>query len=195
MATPEQKAAVTTQVASHVRKTFEEIPGIDADARAFYLSKAYQGGMETNLVLACLMYSLQQKDFSEAKRFNLMVEVLFPDDEVLEINKYLKPCKKCDGKGWIETPCSTCKGTGKCPRCNGEGVCASEIDDTKTHCTACRGTGKCFTCGGKGVKRSKCAACKGRGNILDEQRVEIKLGLLVRRLNRFYQNHVTNSAP
>ncbi len=184
-ATSNRWAVVTSSGSLQGGKVLSKIPGLNKSALAYYLSEEYGGGMDTNLVVVCLMHSLLKKDFPEAKRFHLMLGVLFPDDEVLEIEKYLKPCEECGSTGRMERDCRSCDGSGKCNRCAGTGMRTLDISGRKVHCTTCRGSGRCPSCKGKGVLQFKCQACDGRGSVLDRQRVEIKLGLLVDRLNEF----------
>ena len=186
VATPGRWTATTSSATSHIDQILSKIPNLKEPAWAFYLSEEYGGGMDTNLVVACLIHSLLEEDFQEAERFNRMLDVLFPDAEVLDAGKYLKPCGKCAATGWIQRDCRSCGGSGKCSRCEGSGERTQAIDGNKTHCTACRGSGKCTNCKGKGIMQFRCQSCKGRGRVLERQRTEIKLGLLVDRLNEFH---------
>jgi len=187
IAVPDRKFSLMSGSSTYFNKMLAELPGLEAPARAFYSSEEYEGGMDTNLVVACLMHSLLKEDYGEAKRFKLMLEVFFPEEEILDSTKYLKPCGKCDATGWITKNCRICDGSGKCPRCDGEGKRKLEIGGDMIHCTTCRGTGDCRDCQGKGTHPLKCKACEGEGRIINHQRVEIKLGLLVDRLNKFYE--------
>jgi hypothetical protein len=186
VATPGRGFSVASSSSFKMDEVIARIPALKEPARAFYLSEGYGGGMDTNLVVACFMHSLLEEDYSEAKRFKLMLEVSFPETEVLDVEKYLKRCRKCDATGRIERDCRNCAGSGACPRCEGAGERTPEIGIGKVHCTTCRGSGKCTGCGGRGVLQSMCRSCKGRGRVLERQRTEIKLGLLVDRLNEFY---------
>lgn len=185
-ATPDRWSVLTSSASSHMDKVLPKISGLKESAQAFYLSEAYAGGMDADLVVACLMHSLLKEDFKEAERFHKMLEVLFPKADVLEIDKYLKPCANCASTGRIEKDCRNCSGSGGCNRCNGTGQRTLEIDASKIHCTTCRGTGECTSCRGLRVFRLKCKTCDGRGNVRALQRIEIKLGLVVDRLNEFY---------
>jgi DnaJ-class molecular chaperone len=108
---------------------------------------------------------------------------------VLEVEDYLKPCKTCDKSGRVDKPCAACDGSGKCPRCEGKGERKTDFRESTIHCTTCRGTGKCVECGGDGKKSYRCAACEGRGRMLEIQRAEIKRDLLVDEINDYFNQH------
>ncbi len=186
IARPDRGFSISSGASAHFDKMLSKLPGLDEPAREYYSSEEYEGGMDTNLVVAGLMYSLLKENYGEAKRFKLMLEVLFPESEVLDSTKYLKPCERCSGTGWIDQSCQKCDGSGKCSRCDGEGKRKLEIGGDKVHCTTCRGSGECRDCQGRGTQPLKCKACAGKGRIINRQRSEIKLGILVERLNTFY---------
>jgi hypothetical protein len=48
--------------------------------------------------------------------------------------------------------CTTCKGTGRCPKCNGHGGSQGLLGLTTLTCSLCRGNKVCVTCNGKGRK-------------------------------------------
>jgi len=181
-----KRASVASIPTSGIGKVLAEFPDLKPEARAFYLSDAYTGGMDTNILVACVLHSLLKNGFKEGERFDLMLRVEFPDDKVFEVENYLKPCGKCKKQGRIERDCRKCNGDGDCGQCEGSGKRMSEFGDNKTQCTICRGTGKCRVCAGDGKLISQCPACKGRGRIFERQRTEIKLGLLVDELNEYY---------
>jgi hypothetical protein len=179
-------AAVTSSSSTDFGKVLAELPKLTPEAQSFYLSNAYAGEMDTNILVACVIHSLLSDHLEEAKRFDLMSHIEFSSDEVLDVEKYLKPCGKCETTGRIERDCRSCDGSGKCDRCEGSGKRKQEIGDDRIHCTTCRGSGKCGSCSGVGKLKPQCRACKGRGRILERQRTEIKLGLLVDELNAFH---------
>jgi phage FluMu protein Com len=48
--------------------------------------------------------------------------------------------------------CNVCRGSGKCPQCDGEGkVTIGFFSKTEENCHKCGGLGKCTVCNGKGV--------------------------------------------
>ena len=177
--------SVASSASSHIDKVLSELPGLGEPAQRFYLSEEYAGGMDTNLVVAGLVLSLLHKDYAETERFKLMLEVLYPEVELVDAGKYLRPCRKCGATGLIDLDCRSCEGTGKCSRCDGTGERTLEINKDRIYCTTCRGTGKCAECRGKGVLQFKCKACGGYGRVLQRQRSEIKLVILVERLEEF----------
>lgn len=106
---------------------------------------------------------------------------------------YVK-CIKCQGSGWIDTPCPLCKGKkgSICDRCIGSGICYSQVEcDTckgkgknwlGMTCKECQGTGKikkkkvcpdcsgegkkvCPECKNKGIVRKQCPVCYGQGKV------------------------------
>lgn len=189
------------------RRTIGELPGLDAGARRFYLSDAYDGSMDTNLLGACIIHSLLKDRHEDAERFFLMAEAFFPKQETLKLDTYLKPCDACEASGVIERKCGSCGGTGKCARCGGDGRRDSEFkgrgslgskdiskgkskkDEEKStiHCTTCRGTGKCPACNGTGTKKVRCGKCNGTGRLFEKERAKIKLHILTDALNDFYK--------
>lgn len=46
--------------------------------------------------------------------------------------------------------CGTCRGKGRCPKCNGRGLVGGMLP---VNCPNCRGDGKCFVCNGTGNRR------------------------------------------
>lgn len=95
-------------------------------------------------------------------------------------------CYSCSGSGKIFRKCDkdyfdyqgritdkSCKGTGVCAACDGDGIrtCSSiDISGKRTyHDCDCfcvkRDEGKCMLCGGLGKTSSSCIRCKGNGQI------------------------------
>ncbi len=165
-----------------------QLPGINSNAPAYYASSTYDGEMDANLVVACLMHSLIEKDMSVAKRFNEILEVDYPGNEVIDIDDYLKFCDSCDSKGWVKLECPTCDGTGKCEKCEGSGD-NMKLSNWKTNCSECKGTGECRRCEGAGKITIRCRDCLGLGRIIDSSRCEIRRELLVDELNAYYRQH------
>lgn len=182
-------APITKTDPERMKKVFKELPGLKADARAFYFSDAYNGGMDTNIMVACVVHSLLKDRMEEAERFHLMLQAYFPGNDAMVLGDYLKPCPACEATGLVERECRSCDGTGKCSKCGGTGERDSEFMDRTVHCTTCRGTGKCSTCGGDGKLTSRCTACEGTGRAFERQRSRIKLDILVDELNDFYGTH------
>jgi hypothetical protein len=183
-----KRGSVTSSATSGVNPVLTEWSALSNPSRIFYLSDEYRGGMDTNILVGCVLHSLLEDRREAAERFELMVRVAYPDEEVLDIEKYLKPCKTCEASGRIERACRSCEESGKCAQCEGSGERALEIGGNKIHCTTCRGTGKCSGCKGEGLSRPICQSCKGRGRILDRQRAEVKLSLLVDEMNSHYES-------
>jgi hypothetical protein len=181
------RGSLTSSATSGVNPVLPEWSELVSPALNFYLSEEYRGGMDTHILVGCILHSLLEERWEAAKRFELMVRVAYPDEEVLDIEKYLKPCKACEASGRIERACRSCEASGKCSQCEGSGERALEIGDDKIHCTTCRGTGKCAGCKGAGLSKPICQSCKGRGRNLDRQRAEVKLNLLVNEMNSYYE--------
>jgi len=203
---PKAWTAITATPFSPIKRTLRKIDGFEKGAKTFYLSTEYNGEMDTNLVVLCLMKVLQEKKLKEARYFNTMLTVLYPDSELIEIEKYLSPCKSCKGKGVISIPCPTCSGSGKCPRCKGKGTRKSEIsyglikkkkngrkkkdkDADGIYCTTCHGSGICPNCGGNKTVNRRCADCSGTGKKISILRIKVRLNVEVRRLNKFFREH------
>jgi hypothetical protein len=76
-------------------------------------------------------------------------------------------CRVCKGKGFTETPCPSCKGSGRCsnmgcrqgelvvPRLGGGSI-------TKP-CPVCKGQGCCLKCQGEKTLKNPCKPCAGQG--------------------------------
>jgi hypothetical protein len=182
-----EPASITASSSSGIGNVLEQLPGLDADALEFYLSSAYEGAMDRDIATACLLHSLLVDDMENAKRYDLVMQVCFPEEEILNIEKYLKPCDECERSGRIEKECASCEGGGKCVECEGTGEVSNESRRFKIPCKTCREDGKCKLCGGDGEQNILCPDCRGRGRIMERQRSEIKLGLVVDGLNAHYQ--------
>jgi len=178
---------ITKAEPQRIAKVLKELPGLSPDARQFYLSDAYGGAMDTNILAACVIQSLVQGRMEEAKRFYLMVEAYYPEGDVLELDAYLKPCEACESIGFIERDCRACEGSGDCEKCGGDGQRDTDFLDRTIHCTTCRGSGKCTECGGDGKKSSRCSACDGLGRLFEQERAEIKLQILVEDLEDYFK--------
>lgn len=170
-----------------IGKVLKELPGLSPAARQFYLSDAYGGAMDANILAACVIQSLIRGRLDEAKRFFLMVEAYYPEGDVLELDAYLKPCEACDSTGFSERDCPACEGSGKCAKCGGDGQRDTDFLDHTIQCTTCRGSGKCTKCGGDGKISSRCSACDGLGRIFEKERAEIKLQILVEELEDYFK--------
>ena len=182
----EAPASVVASPSVDIGSILEALPGIGEDATAYYKSCSYDGHMDTNLVVVCLMHSLLEEDLAKAKRFNIMLEVLYPDNEVIDIEDYLQQCERCDGKGWGKQSCGVCGGSGECPKCEGDGD-SMNMSNWSVTCSACNGTGKCPKCGGTGKVNGVCRDCKGLGRVFDVPRCEIRRELLIDELNEYYR--------
>ena len=55
---------------------------------------------------------------------------------------------------WDKPTCSVCSGSGRCPKCGGNGTVkkwvAGTFEYVDQNCTTCIGSGKCYQCGGSG---------------------------------------------
>ncbi len=164
----------------------KQLPGLNTNAAVYYTSDDYDGGMDTNIVAACLMHTLVDQDLRSAKRFNVLLDVEYPDNEVLEVGDYLKFCKTCDSRGWCEQACPRCGGSGECEKCEGDGD-SMNLKSWEVVCSDCDGTGECPGCGGSGQVSGRCRTCMGLGRIFEKPRCEIRLELLVDDLNQYYR--------
>ncbi len=168
-----------------------ELEGINTNAPAYYASTSYNGGMDTNIVVACLMHTLVKKELPLAKRFKMMLDVEYPDNEVIDIENYLQFCQKCKSKGWLKQDCPDCDGSGECPKCEGSGD-GMNLKNWKADCSACKGTGECSACQGEGEVSGTCSACMGMGRTFEKSRCKIRCDLLVDELNEYYRKHCSN---
>ena len=187
LANPAEAGSVLLSDRERVLKVLNVLPGIDRDAAAYYSSDAYAGGMDSNILVACIMDALLHKDLDDAKRFLLILEEHF-GDEILVIDNYLQRCERCDATGYVERDCNACGGSGKCVRCGGDGKRDTDFRDRTIPCTTCRGTGVCVKCGGEGSLRARCAVCEGMGRTMEKDRAKVRLQLMVEELNRYYQS-------
>lgn len=67
-------------------------------------------------------------------------------------------CPGCQGRGTVA--CETCKGSGKCWVCGGDGI-IDYMPPGDQWCAACQGTGRCYVCVGEGWHA--CKECGGNG--------------------------------
>ncbi|MDF7801900.1 hypothetical protein P4C99_20655 [Pontiellaceae bacterium B1224] len=185
-ASPDIPVSVTHSDRDRILAALKNLPELERGAARFYASEAYTGGVDTNLLVACTMYSMLQGKMEDAVRFYMTIEAHYGEGNVLDIKKYLNTCDVCDGTGVILKDCRTCNGTGKCPRCGGDGELDSEFLDRTTPCTTCRGTGKCTACNGVGKIKIRCGNCEGTGRDFEKDRAQIRLEIEVVALNRFY---------
>ncbi len=187
-AQPNRTVSVLQTDRDRMMQTLFKVPELGNGAVNFYGSQAYDGSMDTNLVVTCIMQSLLDRDFEQAQRF---VEILTVNygAEVLDIEKYLTRCEACAGTGAAETPCPVCGGTGDCRRCGGDGRVDLQLHDKTEPCILCRETGKCGSCGGSGVRKVRCSACRGTGRIIDLERTAMQRRLTAEKLAGFYRAH------
>ena len=66
-----------------------------------------------------------------------------------------KTCPRCQGRGWIDSRCSTPDQAHRCPHCNGKG-----FTDTGRECYACHGTGLIEV---RQADKNPCPTCRGAG--------------------------------
>ena len=191
--------AVTRVEPDLIGKVMKELPGLNDDARRYYMSDEYDGSADADILSISIIHSLIKDRKEVARRFFLMTEAYFPDDENLSIDTYLKPCERCELSGTVKRDCKTCGGSGGCHRCGGDGQRDSDLkgrgtfgsrteteskqDQRTVHCTTCRGSGNCVDCSGKGHKVLRCGSCNGVGRIFEEERAKIKLQILEDKLN------------
>jgi hypothetical protein len=184
---PVEGGSVLLSDRERVLDVLKGLPGIDREAVAYYSSDAYTGGVDSNILVACIMESLLNKDLDDAKRFLLVLEEHF-GGEMLVIDNYLQRCDTCDGAGYIDIDCNVCGGSGKCVRCGGDGERDTDFRDRTIPCTTCRGTGKCVKCAGEGTLKVRCSVCEGMGRTIEKDRAKVRLELMVEELNRYYQS-------
>jgi hypothetical protein len=170
---------------------FDIIPRIDGlqhQAVTFYKSDRYHGDVDDALLTACaLRCFLDNPDEpTRAKRICRDINRVYPDYPQMDVDALYEPCAKCDTVGSSTYDCPTCKGSGKCRKCEGDGELDPEFEhaDPK-HCTTCRGSGDCPRCRGKTKLKLKCGECKGQGKKLLHDQVKAKLAVEVQRLNKF----------
>lgn len=173
---------------ARIMQTLFSIPDLSAGAVHYYGSDAYDGAMDTNILVICLMHSALNNNFENAARFAMSIKVNYGEDEVLDVEKYLDSCKACEGSGIAEKDCTSCNGSGDCKRCGGDGERDTDFRDRTIPCTTCRGTGKCTGCGGSGVRKVRCSTCGGSGQRVDRERTEIKRKLLAKKLSDYYRS-------
>lgn len=186
-ARPDLAGSVVQADRDRIMQTLFAVPGLENGAVHFYGSKVYDGSMDTNIVVACLMQALLNRDMENARRFNLTLTVNYGEGTVLDIENYLTSCPTCDGSGMVEIPCSACGGTGECQKCGGDGEKDMEFMSKTVPCTACAETGKCPKCRGTGVQKIRCADCRGTGSRIDTERAEVQRKLMTAKLNQFYR--------
>jgi len=198
--------AITSTPFSPIHSTLRKISELDSELKRFYTSKDYDGSVDTNLVVLCLMQALKSDHMKNAHYFNTMLEVLYPKTHMLDVEKYIHICPVCKGRGVVEVPCPVCHGTGKCPRCGGTGFRKSEIrsDIKKTstdkkkqdnkkngiYCTTCHGSGVCTNCGGTKVITRRCSHCAGTGKEINKIRANVRLKIEINHLKRFYEKEI-----
>ena len=190
--------ALTQDEIAGVKKIFVTFPRLEPDARDFYLSDDYDGGMNTEILAACVMQSLLKDKLAGADRFNLMLAANFPKSKVLKIKDYIQVCEACKTTGRAEQACPDCtdakgkdkgKKKGQCSECEGIGKAKKELG-AKIDCETCDGSGECVSCKGTALVTVRCGACKGRGRKFESLRAEIKLEILVDDLNDFYKAYL-----
>jgi hypothetical protein len=181
-------ASILSSPSVDIVSILKNMPGMNADALTYYASADYGVAMDTNIVAACLMDALVEKNLPVAKRFNVMLEVEYPDNEVILIEDYLEFCEACESKGWGEVGCKQCGGSGDCIKCEGDGDSMS-LKNWEVECTDCAGSGKCNTCGGSGTVNGRCRSCMGLGRTFKQSRCEIRRELLVDELNEYYRQN------
>ncbi|VGO20918.1 hypothetical protein [Pontiella sulfatireligans] len=162
-----------------------KLKGLSPESYSFYTSKRYKGDADNLLLSGCALQSLLDENFSKALRLNEIVAERFPDDGRLELKDLFSVCERCKGEGIRTFACKACSGSGKCEKCGGKGTRAAALNDELVHCTFCRGSGKCPKCGGSGEQIVQCHECKGRGKILEQDKVNAQLAILVEELNAF----------
>ena len=202
LADPNAWTPITSVPLSPIKRTLSRINGLEKGVKTFYTSEKYHGEMDTNLVVLCLMYTLQKKELEKARYFNTMLTTLYPKTTIIDPKKYIYTCTVCKGSGIIKIPCPTCHGSGKCPKCNGKGTRKSVLvyenrkkkkkkkkkkKPDEIFCITCHGSGKCPTCGGKKTVTRRCANCDGKGKIINFLRVNVRLKMELDRLNKFAQ--------
>lgn len=185
-------ASIMASPSMDIGSVLGELPGINTNALAFYTSPNSDGGMDTNILVACLMHTLVEKNLPVAKRFKVMLEVEYPKNGVIDIDAYLKFCRTCRSKGWCDHDCPRCGGSGDCEKCEGGGD-SMKLKNWEVSCSACKGTGKCSACDGSGEIAGTCRTCKGLGRTFEQSRCEIRRELMVDELNEYYWKNRTDS--
>ena len=106
-------------------------------------------------------------NMAEANRVRAYLKRTYTSDPNLS---YLEPkeltttCHVCDARP-AKAECSSCRGTGECKVCSGEGGrhWDSFSGGSYKKCKSCKGRGRCLRCNGSGSVAVKCKACNGEG--------------------------------
>lgn len=174
----------------NVYPVLERIAGLSNKAVTFFESEEYDGKADDILLSACALQDVLDGRIQKATHLYELLGKAFPDYEPTALDSFFKPCEACKGAGMFINRCPVCKGSGKCPRCNGTGERSSNlINEPAISCTACRGTGKCPKCGGTGKLSMECPKCKGSGKVLKQDELKASLDELVQQLNKFHADH------
>ncbi|WP_372845501.1 hypothetical protein [Pontiella sp.] len=188
LANPAAKQSPIATDAGRVRKVIKELGGLDPSASDRFFSETYDGALDADILAACVLHSLLKGRSDDAERFDMMFRIFFPDNDTYVLGDYLKPCDACKMTGAVAVECPECEGSGKCTRCGGTGERETGFRSTTIYCTTCKGTGKCPKCDGEGEILVRCSKCGGRGRIFERQRSEVKLGILVEKLNGYLKS-------
>jgi hypothetical protein len=188
LASPGAKQSPIGTDPERVRKVFKELAALDPSAGSVYFSDAYDGALDADIIAACVLQSLLKGRSDDAERFDMMFRVFFPENETYVLGDYLRPCDVCKMTGEVAVECPECEGSGKCKRCGGTGERETGFRSSTVYCTTCKGTGKCPKCDGEGEILVRCSKCGGRGRIFERQRAEVKLGILVEKLNGYLKS-------
>lgn len=169
---------------------FDVIPrinGLRHQAVTFYKSKRYHRQVDDALLTASALQCFLDGKSLKAKRICGDIKRDYPDYPQIDIEALYEPCAECDAVGSTTFDCATCKGSGNCRKCDGDGELDPEFEHAEPgHCTTCRGTGHCPRCDGKKKLKLKCGECKGLGKVMLYDQVKAQLAVEVERLNQFH---------
>lgn len=184
-----QVAAVATERYDQylIFDVIPRIKGLNHQAVTFYKSERYHQNVDDSLLTACALQCFIDGKTLKAKSLCAIIGQVYPEYQQIDVESLYEPCTECDEEGSITYDCPTCKASGKCKECGGDGELDSEFENSETiHCTTCRGTGKCPRCRGKRKISIKCGTCKGLGKVLLYDKLKSKLSVEVRRLNKYH---------
>ncbi len=162
----------------------ERIQGLPRTTVTYLESEQYGGQADAELISACLLQALLDKNWRSAERLLDLLGTQFPDFEAPDVKALRETCETCSGKKTVSVECTMCRGKGVCPRCGGSGkIAASLANRDPVACSYCGGSGKCPRCGGKGKIVQECPTCEGLGGIMLDDEIRKQLAGYARKLH------------